>query len=59
MISHIYNIIIDRSVGSPVHDREVFDADKAFLSMLIPMLQLPGATGYATHMEMHTFTINK
>ena len=63
MLAHVYNIIIDRGVGAPVHIREVDDGqnalDKKNISILITTVQLHGASGYDKQMSMHTSTVNK
>ena len=62
MLVHVYNIIIDRSGGSPGHVREVVyglnDNGKKLISMLITTVQLTGASDYDSQMLMHTSTEN-
>ena len=62
MLSHSYNIVIYRGVGSPVNGKDVVDGlnvtDKRFLSMLTTTVQLPGVSTNNSHMVMHTSTSN-
>ena len=63
MLSHAYNIIIYRPVGSPGNCREVVDVlnytYKRFLSALMMNVQVSGIEAYNKQMEMHTSTVNK
>ena len=58
MLSHAYNILIDRGVEASGHGNYVVDGLKAterrFLSMLMTTVQLPGATTNDSHMVMQT-----
>ena len=58
MLAHVYNIIIDRGVGSPGNIQEVVGflnaTDKRFLSLRITNVQLSGTAGYDTQMEIPT-----
>ena len=50
MLSHTYNIVIDRGAGAPGHRKYVVDdlnaLKKRFLTMLITTVQLPGEPTY-------------
>ena len=56
MLSHFFNVIIDRGISSPIHGREVLDGlnaiEKGFPLQLVSRVQLPGAKGYDTQMLM-------
>ena len=58
MLSHAYNILIDRGVEAPGHGNYVVDGLKAnerrFFSMLMKTVQLTGTTTNDSHMVMHT-----
>ena len=47
MLTHAYNIIIDRGDGAPGHGGDFFDGlnttEKWFLSMLMEIVKVPGA----------------
>ena len=61
MLTHAYNIVIDRIFGAPVHDREVVGGlnatDKRFFSVFITTVQLSSESSYSSHMAMHTSTL--
>ena len=54
------NIIIDRGISKPGHDREVANGlnatDKRFILHLMATVQLPGSKWFDTQMEVHTAT---
>ena len=62
MLEHAYNIIIDRGVGEPGHEREVIDGldatKKCLISMLITTVQLHGTEAYDSHTAIYTSTEN-
>ena len=58
----MYNIIIDPSVVSQGHDREVVDGlsytHKYFLSILMTIVKLTGVSENETHMVIHDSTLS-
>ena len=60
MLSHEYNIIIDRDVGAPGYGIEVIYVlnanNKQFISMLMVTVKLTDAADYDSNMAMHTST---
>ena len=63
MLSHAYNIVIDRDVGSPGHGKYVVDClnatNKRFISMLMKTVQLTGAATNKSQTVMNTYMSNK
>ena len=62
MLSHIYNIVVDRSAGSPGHGKDVVDGlnttYKRFISILMTAVQLHGTATNNAHKGMHARMIN-
>ena len=62
MLAQVYNIISFCGVGVPVRGIEFvpgfYATDRRLLSMLIKILQLPGAAAYESHMKIHTSNAN-
>ena len=62
MLSHSYNIVIYRGVGTPGHGKYVVDGlnatDKRFLKMLMKTVQLPGESTNDSYMAMYNKTSN-
>ena len=63
MLAHVYNIITYCSVGAPGHARKFVEGlnatDRRFLSKLMTLVQLNGASGYYKQMAIHISTVNK
>ena len=62
MLSHSYNTVIYRGVGSPGNGKDVVDGlnatNKRFLSMFVSTMQLLGKATNNSHMVMHTSMSN-
>ena len=62
MLSHAYNLIIDRDIGAPGNGKDVVDGlnatNKGFFSMLTTAVKIPGADTNDSQMFMHNSTSN-